>query len=284
MARADDNARHCAAVVRAHAHAHYLAGLFVPAERRRSLYALHAFAHEIAQVRTLARQPMPGEVRLQWWRDAITGTAHGSVEANPVAAELLVAIAAHDLPTDTFEGMIDARRLDLYNELVPTLTALEPRLVATHGAVFALACTILGAGGSDVDGVRTHDVGVAMGLTDVLLDLPMYSARRQCVLPHDLLAREGAESEAIFSGRDTRALRRVARELAAHASTACERVLARTHETPVAVRAALLPLTITQEILRRMQLLESHPFDPRPPGRLRNLWLIWRAARKSISR
>jgi len=86
-----------------------------------------------------------------------------------------------------------------------------------------------------------------------MLALPTHSARRQCVLPHDLLAREGVESEAIFSGRDTPALRRVTRELATHARAACERVLARTHEIPVAVRAAALPLIITQAILRRMQ-------------------------------
>ena len=65
------NAAHCAALVREHDRDRYLATLFAPAETRDALFALYAFAAEIGRVRDVAREPMPGEIRLQWWRDAI---------------------------------------------------------------------------------------------------------------------------------------------------------------------------------------------------------------------
>ena len=51
----------------------YLASLFAPAGPRDALFALYAFNVEIARVRELAREPMPGEIRLQWWREVLAG-------------------------------------------------------------------------------------------------------------------------------------------------------------------------------------------------------------------
>ncbi len=67
----------------------YLATLFAPAQHRGALHALYAFNIEIARVRDAARQPMPGEIRLQWWREVIDGERAGEALANPVAAALL---------------------------------------------------------------------------------------------------------------------------------------------------------------------------------------------------
>ena len=48
-----------------------LSALYAPADKRRSLFALYAFNAEIARIRDRIREPLPGEIRLQWWRDAI---------------------------------------------------------------------------------------------------------------------------------------------------------------------------------------------------------------------
>src|SRR5229473_1633803 len=84
---------HCEARVRAADKDRYLAGLFAPAAARRHLFALYAFGCEIARVREAAREPLPGEIRLQWWRDALGGEARGEVLANPVAAALINTVA-----------------------------------------------------------------------------------------------------------------------------------------------------------------------------------------------
>ena len=77
---------YCADLVRNTDKDRFLASLFAPAERREALHALYAFDIEVARVRDLAREPMPGEIRLQWWSDVLSGTRAGEAAANPVAA------------------------------------------------------------------------------------------------------------------------------------------------------------------------------------------------------
>ena len=69
----DDHFKYCAALVRESNRDRYLATLFAPAEKRDALFALYAFDAEISRVRDLAREPMPGEIRLQWWREMLLG-------------------------------------------------------------------------------------------------------------------------------------------------------------------------------------------------------------------
>ncbi|MBA5828080.1 squalene/phytoene synthase family protein, partial [Escherichia coli] len=68
------------------------------------------------------------EIRLQWWRDVLTGGGEGSrgeAEANPVAAELLRAITHHNLPIEAFVRLIDAHVFDVYEDPMPDMAALE---------------------------------------------------------------------------------------------------------------------------------------------------------------
>src|SRR4051794_29410710 len=96
---------HCEALVREADRDRFLATLFAPQKFRRALFALYAFHGEIARVRDLAREPMPGEIRLQWWRDAFAGAGHGDVRANPVASALLDTIVRYRLPPQAFTEM-----------------------------------------------------------------------------------------------------------------------------------------------------------------------------------
>jgi len=72
-----DSAAFCADLVRSHDFPRYVATLFVPAAERRALLALYAFNVEIVRVRDQVSQPLPGEIRLQWWTDMLSGHAHG---------------------------------------------------------------------------------------------------------------------------------------------------------------------------------------------------------------
>jgi phytoene/squalene synthetase len=97
-------------------------------ETRRAWIALAAFNAEVSYVRDHVSQPLPGEIRLQWWRDVLTGEGQGSrgeAEANPVAAELLLAITRYDLPVETFVRLIDAHVFDVYDDPMPDMAALE---------------------------------------------------------------------------------------------------------------------------------------------------------------
>ncbi len=101
----------CADLVRTHDFARYASALFVPSAERRGLLALYAFKVEISRVRDAISQPLPGEIRLQWWRDMLEGSGHGGVEGNPVAAELLRAVDNWALPVERLSRLIDEHRL-----------------------------------------------------------------------------------------------------------------------------------------------------------------------------
>ena len=108
---------HCEDLVRAGDPDRYYATLFAPAAVRPHLFALYAFSLTIARVREAVSAPMAGEIRLQWWRDALQGEARGDVRANPVAAALEEAIRVNRLARQPFVDLIDARVFDLYEEI-----------------------------------------------------------------------------------------------------------------------------------------------------------------------
>ena len=89
----NDAYAHCEAVVRAADKDRFVAALFAPAGVRKHLYALYAFNGEVSRVRELAREALPGEIRLQWWRDVLAGEGRGEVDANPIAAALRDTVA-----------------------------------------------------------------------------------------------------------------------------------------------------------------------------------------------
>ena len=107
--------------------------LFAPAETRGPLFALYAFNIEIASVRERAREPMPGEIRLQWWRDVLDGERAGEAAANPIAAALTETVARFALPKDRLTGLIEAHAFDLYDDPMPTFEALDGYLRHTVG-------------------------------------------------------------------------------------------------------------------------------------------------------
>src|SRR5260370_5668514 len=115
----------CAELVRTQDVARYASTLLVPAEPRRALLAIYAFNVEISRVREQVSQPLPGEVRLQWWTDMLAGAGYGGIEGNPVAAELKLAIRDWRLPGERLSRLIDEHHVDLYNDPMPSIAWLE---------------------------------------------------------------------------------------------------------------------------------------------------------------
>ena len=80
-----------AAAARAGEPDRYLAALLSPSSKRLGLLALAAFSAELANVpRLVTREPGMGEIRLQWWRDALHGD-DGTRTGNPIADGRLTA-------------------------------------------------------------------------------------------------------------------------------------------------------------------------------------------------
>ena len=274
--RAD--AAFCTDLVRARDFRTYAASLFVVPDVRRAWIALAAFNAEVSYVRDHVSQPLPGEIRLQWWRDVLTGEGQGSrgeAEANPVAAELLLAITRYDLPVETFVRLIDAHVFDVYDDPMPDMAALEAHCRDTSAAMYALRAKVLGASSSDVARVADH-AGIAEGLTDVMLALPRHAARRQLYLPGDLMSLQGVIAEEVFLSQGNASLKDVLAHLRREASSQLEQALALLENAPSAASPAFLPLAVIGKVLTRLE--SSEPFAPPSLSRLGILWSTWRAA------
>lgn len=258
----------------------WAASLFAPAHVRPHLLALYAFDIEIARVRDLVSEPMPGELRLQWWRDAIENPERADVHSHPTAKALHAAIAFGRLPREALIAVVDARIDDLYDDPVASLEDLEARLGATHSAVLRLAC-LIAAEGRDPGGAEACGfAGVAQGIARTIATLPKLAARGQGLIPMDVMARAGARREDLLSGADTPELRAALRALADHGVRRLDEARAAAAGIDGAASPALLPLALTSAELARLARRPA-PFAPRPAPRWRALLRLYRFSRRA---
>ena len=250
----------CLATLRDTDRDRYLACLLAPEEKRPALAALYAFNAELARVRDLVHEPLPGEVRMQYWRDLLEGQAHGSSEANPIASELLIAIEQHRLPRQTLIDMIDARIFDLYDDPMETRGTLEGYAGETASALIQLASLVL----SPEEAARSADAaghaGVAQAIAGLLLLMPLHRHRGQLYLPIEILAATGLDRDAFLAGKDKA---RISAAIEAFAGLGREHLAkARAAGTiPPAIFPAFLPVALAEPVLKKAQSLGSGLFD-----------------------
>jgi phytoene synthase len=272
---------YCADLVRTADRDLFLSSLFAPAEHRGALHALYAFNAEIARVRDVAREPLPGEIRLQWWSEVIDGQRSEEANANPVACVLLATLKRYRLPTAALQAMIDARRFDLYDEPMARLADLEAYARKTSSALFALAAQILGGEGLGGEGEGTPVVadaaGIALTIAGVLRAFPLHASRRQLYVPLELLERHGVEPQDIFAGRSSSNLRAAFAELQDIARSYLRAAHDQISSLPRAAQPAFLPVALVRPLLDR--LARRDPFVSVELSPWRRQWLIWRAAR-----
>jgi phytoene synthase len=275
---AQDSAAFCADQVRSHDFIRYASTLFVPPERRRALLALYAFNVEIARVREQVSQPLPGEIRLQWWTDMLVGAGHGGIEGNPVAAELLLAIRNHKLPVEQLSRLVDGHQFDLYNDPMPTMAALEGYINDTSSALFAIAAQIVGQRSEAIDHLARH-AGLAQGIVRMLSALPHDASRRQLFVPLQVLERHGSGIDEVFAGRQTPSMRAALDELIGEARGHLKTVWSLLADVAPDARRVFLPLAPVAQDLKQMARADTDPFVPHVASRFRILWTLWRASR-----
>ncbi len=223
-------------------------------------------------MRELAREPLPGEIRLQWWTDVLNGGRREEAEANPVAAALLATIDRHHLPANRLSDLIEARRFDLYDEPMASIADLENYLERTSSVLIDIAAKVLGADAS----AAARPVGIAYGLAGLVRAFPLHAARRQLFVPEDVLARHGAHAHDVYAGRSTPAIKAALAELRAlarqHLATAKDLII----KLPQHALPAFLSIALVRPSLDRLD--RSDAFAPLELAQWRRQWLIWRAA------
>lgn len=237
----------------------YLAALLGPAPVRAGLLALAAFSAELANVpRLVRREPAMGEIRLQWWRDALE-LAPGERTGNPVADALRDAVSAHALPAAMLHEVIDARAGDLRDDAIADDAALRDYLWKSEGALFALAGRVLST--TAVPGLEAAAAasGQAYGLARLLLRLPSALSRGRMALPRTRLAAIGVAPEELLRGESADRVEELLAGLRADARASL--VAARQHvaQLPGSLRVGFLPLALVEPYLRALDRQRGNP-------------------------
>jgi len=269
---------YCAAELRRHDNDRYLTALHAPAAVREALFALYAFNLEVAKTRESVSEPMIGQIRLQWWREAIDEAYAGAVRDHAVLRPLAAAIARHSLTRVHFDTLIDARAVDLDDPPPETLEALIGYAEATSSTLVRLALEILGVRDGPAH-EAARGVGVAWGLTGLLRAVAFHARAKRQYLPAALMAEAGADPADLFELRGSPALTRVVQTVADAAREALATGRERRPGVPRAALPALLPGTLAGLFLRRMAQRDHDLFaQPIAIGQTSRQFRLLRAA------
>ncbi len=199
-------AAYAADYLRTHDRDSYFATLVLPERVWPAVQALYAFSADIAAVRDRVSEPAPGEIRLQWWSDALSGEGHGLVRQNPLAEAVLDAIARFDLPTAPLLRLIAARRFDLYQDPMPDLPTFEGYAGETVSVLCQLAAMTLNQGATVATGDAAGHLGVAQALVGHLRAFGYNAARGRIFLPLSILTANGVREQEVLAGTSSEGL------------------------------------------------------------------------------
>jgi phytoene synthase len=259
----------------------WLASLFVPSESRRHIHALYAFSLEIARVREVVSEPLLGEIRLQWWRDALKAINAAEAKANPVAAALRDTIARFDLPIAPLLELICGRGRDLYGEPMQSVEVLEVYTRATCANLFRLAALILDGKEAPASLDAALHAGIAYGVTGLIRALPWDCARGQVFVPAAILQAHGASRDDFVAGHASEGVLAALADLHARARAHLNIFYATLLGLPDKSRPAFLPVCLCEPYLR---LMEKPGYDPFKTvvelPQWKRQWILWRTARR----
>jgi phytoene synthase len=229
----------------------YLAALLSPPARREALLALAALSAELSRIplRTV-HEPAMGEIRLQWWRDALAlppelRTGH------PVADAVRKAAQNHQLPGDLLEALIDARSILLDGTSPLTEDAFRDLLWKAEGSLFALGARVVGLPASARVHASCTAAGQAYGLARLLLELPRMLAAGRMPLAKVQLDSAGLSAEELLAGASGGAkIEALLGDCSAQIRRNLDVARQFTATLPRALRVAFLPLALVEPYLR----------------------------------
>ncbi len=181
-----------ASFVRRHDPDRYLCTLVAPAAARETLFTLYAFNHELARANEVTREAGLSFIRLQWWREVVEGDAKPGEVSGPVRA----AVAEGRLAARGLLAMIEAREREADGGFA-TLDAWDAWLLAGAGGLAVSAWRALG--GDTAAEVRVRRLGAGVGAMGQLRNIGAMARLGRCLLPEDVLARNGLTLEAMVA-------------------------------------------------------------------------------------
>ena len=257
----------------------YLTALFAPAGRRPALFALIAFNYEIARIREAVTEPGLGQIRLQWWREAVEKAFAGAPPGHEVALALAAVVGGHGLDRSLLERLIDAREADLSSTPPEGLEDLISYASESAGTLLELMLQVLGVGDDPAAEGAARAAGTAYALTGLVRAIPFHARAGRVYIPQTLLDEHGLTPEDLFETKPPEALPAIAREIGAVARLHLAEAREERGQVPPRAVPALLAAAVAEAYLKRLERAEYDVFDvrvaERPPG------LVWRLAARA---
>lgn len=251
----------------------YLAALLAPRASQQDLITLAALFGELARIPLHVTDATLGEIRLQWWRDAL---ATGALSGHPVADAALALAPRLPAPlSELIEPVIEAHAAELYAEPFPTADAFDAYATAPVAASFALRAALLGKSNLATDPVAA--AASALGRVRTIARLPFLFAKGRYPVPADRLdlSGDGEIGEP--------ALRQAMANLINDAATAWTALRPRLQRISPDLRRVVLPAALAGPYLRVIQKdgrdVLRDVADPSPLQRSAALWLAARIGR-----
>jgi 15-cis-phytoene synthase len=260
----------------------YLACLLLPEAAQADVAALYLFNSEIAAIRDRIREAIAGEVRLQWWREALSGERPGEVAANPLATTLLDVIERRKLPVSAFLGLLESREFDLYDDPMPDRVAYEAYAGHTASVLIQMTVMVLDPDNAGAYADTAGHAGIAQSVAGHLMLLPIHSRRGQVFLPADLLAATGLDRERFLSRSRPESVAAAVSGFAAFGREHLEKTRSSFSGLPQAGRGAFLPIALAETVFRRAETAGAEALVRSiQPSLLARQWRIWRFARRN---
>lgn len=231
-------------IARQHDRERYFCALFARPAARPAVFALLALNHELGSVAEKVSEPLVGQIRLAWWRDAIATIGEGASHPHPLVAELTDACRDGRLDATILSELVEAREAEFAGQLGDDIDLLGEYARLTSGALHR---AMLGAvdPSAEIGAARSAEqVGTAWGLVGALRSLPYQVSGG----PFTQLA-----------GKERPHLREVTKEIARFAAKLVAEARPAAKAMPRAQFTPFLPAIMTEDYLRR---LADAGFDP----------------------
>ena len=251
---------YCAKQIKNYDYDRFLVTLFAPASARENLFALYAFNHEVAKIREAVSEPMLGEIRLQWWREAIEGIYENSPRNHEVVLPLHKAVQGTDIPLQSFIDIIDARAADIYDDNHKTITDFEDYLGKTSGNLAKLGAQIIGSR-DETSLSLAYDMGLVWGLIGTIRTIRYHISLRKLSLPQDVMDQYGVSKQDIFGQTENENINQLIKDLCKSALGYLGQISQDKKQIDKDIRSLFLLSALSRSYLNMIEKAHYNPFQ-----------------------
>jgi len=241
----------------------WLSCLFAPKGPRECLFAILAFNIEIARVRETVSEPLLGDIRLQWWRDALTGLTGNISKPHPVVEALHSFNRQQPIDFNLMLEMVDMRAKDLDPAPIESTGDLLVYADTTGGALHHLMYKALGGADNSKNIEAVVRCGRSYALTGILRAIPFHAQNGLVLIPTKVLTDYSLTDETVFKAENRAAFLEIVRKMAEFTREELRDANLQARNISKGQKAAVLCNGLSGVYLKQLKKLKYEPADPR---------------------